>query len=229
MGPGAQTWAWGPKFGPRVENIKLCAENHAECSGRYSKRSHMLQVMTENQMWSWGPIGDSPWGFGDSLLGFPMGNPHGESPWGTPHGECPWGFPMGIPYGGFPWGIPMGNPPWGFPMGNPHGDSPGGFPMGIPHGGFPMGDSPLGQRPPSPLPKGPLGPLGPWALWTLWALWAPWALWAQGALGPFGAHFIVHGRSPLWANGTGEGNSHLRTAVYCRARTSGTTTYSFRL
>ena len=47
--PPARWWVWGPKCGPRGQKYQSCVlKNHAENTGQYSKRSHMLQVMAQN-------------------------------------------------------------------------------------------------------------------------------------------------------------------------------------
>ena len=47
--PRAQNLALGPKSGPWGRKYQSCPlKNHAESTTRYSKRSHMLQVMAEN-------------------------------------------------------------------------------------------------------------------------------------------------------------------------------------
>ena len=62
---GTHIQVLGSQNGSRGRTYQSCVlKNHAECSGRYPKRSHMLQVMAENQIWSGGqlgiPHGDSP-------------------------------------------------------------------------------------------------------------------------------------------------------------------------
>ena len=47
--PEPKSRSGGPKMGPRVKQYQTSVlKKHAESSGRYSKRSHMLQVMAEN-------------------------------------------------------------------------------------------------------------------------------------------------------------------------------------
>ena len=68
----------GSKNVSRGQTYQSCIlKNHAECNGRYSKRSHMLQVTGKKHP---GPLrlnlGQSPHGVGDS-------------PWRIPHGDSP--------------------------------------------------------------------------------------------------------------------------------------------